>query len=254
VAEASVHPSALTHFDRRTFFFRVSDHQPWPWLSSMGLSRGLLTTWGSVATSAFSLAVAMGCNPIVFSGADFAFTGDRPYCRGTSYESQWAVWTAGTDDLPALWRTLVNRWPAVEEADLDGRSVRTAKHLVSFRNWVVEQATRLPDRRIINATGAGLLHGGPIVQQTAHAALGPLPPMDASIVHQVIREAHASVHGDPARALQEIERVLGTGSDPHRRDWRAFTDGAVSDPAIDAALKSSDYLAWALARQALPRA
>src|SRR5262249_16869518 len=32
VSEASVHPSALHGFAGRTFFFKVADHEPWPWL------------------------------------------------------------------------------------------------------------------------------------------------------------------------------------------------------------------------------
>jgi hypothetical protein len=60
VAEPSLHPAGLASFEGRTFFFKVSDHQPWPWLASLGLGRGRLATWGSVATSARDLGLRLG--------------------------------------------------------------------------------------------------------------------------------------------------------------------------------------------------
>ena len=68
---------------RRTFTFKVSNHEPWPWLETRGLTRTTLRAWGSVISSAFDLALRLGCNPIVFAGLDLAYTGMRPYCRGT---------------------------------------------------------------------------------------------------------------------------------------------------------------------------
>src|SRR5712672_2287590 len=102
-AEASLHPSALTAFDRRTFFFKVSDHEPWPWLRSLGLDRSVLEVWGSVLTGAVDLAIRMGCSPIVLVGADLAFTGNRPYCRGTTFEAQWATWVGGGESYERIW-------------------------------------------------------------------------------------------------------------------------------------------------------
>ena len=81
VAEGSLYPETLTRFTGRTFTFEVSGHEPWPWLRTHGLARGRLRAWGSVLTSAFDLALRMGCNPIVFAGADLAFTGGRTYLQ-----------------------------------------------------------------------------------------------------------------------------------------------------------------------------
>jgi GTPase SAR1 family protein len=47
-----------------------SDHEPWPWLRSLGLDRSVLEVWGSVLTGAVDLAIRMGCSPIVLVGAD----------------------------------------------------------------------------------------------------------------------------------------------------------------------------------------
>ena len=51
------------HSRGRTFFYRVGDHDPWPWLNERGLDCGRLRSWGSVLTTAFDLARVMGCSP-----------------------------------------------------------------------------------------------------------------------------------------------------------------------------------------------
>jgi hypothetical protein len=249
VAEPSLHPSAFAHFDERTFMFRVAKHQPWPWLREIGLDRALLDTWGSVATTGFSLALAIGANPIVFAGADFAFTGGRPYCRGTSFEPLWASWTSGGSSLDEIWQSWVERWPAEFQQDVHGQPARTAPHLVSFRDWIVEKAAAHPDRQIINATGAGLLTGAAIRQQTATATLGSLPALDRTSVAQVILQAHRRSRGDLARALDAASALL-TGANPAAIDaWIEFGAPAVTRPVIAAALRSPELTAWTLGQR-----
>jgi hypothetical protein len=250
VGEGSLHPSAFTSFDRRTFAFRVSTHQPWPWLGSMGLDRGVLTTWGSVATSAFSLAVLLDCNPIVFIGADLAFTGNRPYCRGTAFEAQWSTWVAGGSTLEMVWETLIAKWPAVVATDVHGQPARTASHLVAFRDWIVEQSAANVDRRIVNATEAGLLHGGHIEQKSLWEAVAGRLAIDREAFHRAIRAAHVSARGDVARAFMSIDEVLQNASHPERAAWREFADGTVPDAAVDLALKTPEHTAWSLATAA----
>src|SRR5205823_2866428 len=82
------------------------------------------------------------------------------------------------------------RWPAVTETDVTGHVVRTAPHLLSFRDWIVERAGAFPGRRIVNATGAGLLSGRCIEQQRASAVLAHAPALDRKWIHQQVRTAH----------------------------------------------------------------
>ncbi len=229
VAEGSVHPSTLRMFDGRTFTFRVSDHEPWPWLATAGVTRTELRTWGSVLTSAFDLARRLGCNPIVFTGADLAFTGGRPYCRGTIYDAAWQEWI----DKGCTWEQLMadyfSRQPEVWLDDVRGERVRTAPHLVSFRNWLVEQMTTAGERRYINATGGGILHGGAIEQGTLAGVFeggAPLGDLRARIVGQ-----HAAATAE-RRDADRIDRLLEeAAADPGRLPldrWRAFTASTVT--------------------------
>jgi hypothetical protein len=169
VAEASVHPASFTPFDGRTVMFRVAGHSPWPWLTSLGIDPGPLRAWGSVITSAFDLALVMEADPVVFVGADLAYTNDQPYCRGTTYESDWAAAAqAGGLDLAQVWDQLVTPH-AVTADDLTGEPVRTAPHLVAFRDWLVGASQT--STHVINATGAGILHGPGITLAAIGAAL-----------------------------------------------------------------------------------
>src|SRR5262249_39241897 len=53
VTEGAVAPAATELFGDRTFWFRVADHHPWPWLNGLGIDIGVLPVWGSVLTAAF---------------------------------------------------------------------------------------------------------------------------------------------------------------------------------------------------------
>jgi len=83
VAEGSIDPGVWGPFAGHTFNFKASDHHPWPWLRAHGTDRGTLRAWGSVLTTAFDLACHVGCDPVVFVGADLAQTDSLPYCQRT---------------------------------------------------------------------------------------------------------------------------------------------------------------------------
>ncbi|MCC7044672.1 MAG: DUF115 domain-containing protein [Acidobacteria bacterium] len=249
VAEGSLHPSAFMHFDQRTFVFRVADHHPWPWLQSIGVAAARLDTWGSVATSAFSLARALGCGPIALVGADFAFTDGRPYARGTSFESQWACWHAAGSSYEDIWRLLRDRWASVTiETAIDGSPVATAPHLLSFRDWVNERAAEAPGLRVINATGAGLLAGPAIEQRPLVDALGAADTIDRALIDRLLSAAHQHTRGDMTHLLAAIP-ALAEGNDETIPLWLEFAGGTASLSAITAALRSPEYAAWTIGRQ-----
>jgi hypothetical protein len=240
VAEGSVHPSGLQPFIGRTFTFRISDHDPWPWLAAAGVTRGELRAWGSVLTSAFDLARRMGCNPIVFAGADLAYTGMRPYCRGTIYDAAWQTYL----DAGCTWEQLMDdyfkRHPELSYPDIHGRPTRTAPHLVSFRDWLIEQMSAPTQTRFVNATGAGILQGACIAQIDLAAALAAAP------THADIRERLADCYRksragrrDPAIVDALIARARTTRQSLPLERWVSFTAATVTEEAIVEALLTS---------------
>jgi hypothetical protein len=233
-AECSLHPSAFASFTGRTFCFRVAEHEPWPWLRGIGLDAGLLRAWGSVLTTAFDFALRMGCDPIVFVGADLAYTDDRPYSRRTIYEEDWARETARGHDLRALWR----RWMTTatsREAAVDGTEAVTSPRLVAFRGWIVEAASHAT-RRVINATGGGILRGGRIEQLSLRQAIELTGPrVDRSALDAIWRSSASAATRTrvAALALDELQR----GAHPEVRDrWRTIceTSGLDLDDVLSA--------------------
>jgi SAM-dependent methyltransferase len=219
VAEGSVDPESLPPFEGRTFFFRVADHHPWPWLRQAGHDRVRLRAWGSVLTTAFDLALEMGCGPIVFAGADLAFTGGRPYARGTTYEEVWRHAEMGGQPIADCWSAAIAGWPDTREIGVTGDIVRTAPHLRSFRDWIASEAARATGRTIINGTGGGILVGSNIAQQSLAEALSSLPMLGAQPAARI----------SSARGFTSTERVvpMGEPDEATLAAWQAFSGPAV---------------------------
>lgn len=170
VAESALDPNAVRAFGERTFWFRVANHQPWPWFRELGLDTGQIDVWGSVLTAAFQTAVLAGCDPILIVGADLAYTNGRTYARGTTYEHDWAYSAAIGADLERAWRMQARMFEQISVPDLNGRETLTTAPLQAFRDWMVTQAARC-GRRVVNATREGILFGTGIEQSSLRAVL-----------------------------------------------------------------------------------
>jgi len=219
VAEGSVDAESLPHFAGRTFFFRIADHHPWPWLRQAGHDRGRLRAWGSVLTTAFDLALEMGCEPIVFAGADLAFTDGRPYARGTTYEEVWHRNEMWGQPLEECWSAAIAGWPDTQEVGVTGDIVRTAPHLRSFRDWIAAEAAKATGRTIINGTGGGILVGAGIDQRSLAEVLWGLPALSSSVSSRVA-EARRSSGARVAVSLGEPDAATLAA-------WQAFSGPAV---------------------------
>ena len=175
LAEGSVDPEALRQLKGRVGTFRVGPHHPWPWLQSLGVERPVVRVSGSVITAAYDLALGFGCGPIIFTGADLAFTNVQPYCRGTTFERDWAVHTARGVSLATVWKNTLMARTLIVEAGVHGDRALTSPHLVEFRNWLVARAGEAPGCRTVNASGSGILVGGTIEQADLGAVLDAYP-------------------------------------------------------------------------------
>lgn len=203
VGEGSLDPEAFSTFQDRVFAFRVADHHPWPWLHECGLDVGRLRAWGSVLTTAFDLALRMGCDPIVFAGADLAFTGGRPYARGTTYEADWRRDVAWGVRLEECWEKHLADWPVTIEPGVDGSTVPTAPHLRSFRDWLVAEAANAHGRTVANATSGGILMGSSILRTS---------------IAECLRRTDIDTEALAARARARIARAaLGNEHDSLKR-------------------------------------
>jgi hypothetical protein len=226
VAEPAVAPSSLAAFKGRIFTFRVGTAHPWPWLRAHGMSPAVLSTWGSVATSAFDLALRAGCNPIAFAGMDLAYTGGRPYCRGTTWEADWSRFLGDeTPTLEELWAADLARKPLVHHSSIGGGSVATTPTLLAFRDWLVGATSRRPDRTFVNVTGAGVL-AGPAIHQVEGRALDVwLPATRHDDLGQRLASAWRRGRLDTPRRAACLGTVLDTApgaDDTQSSPWPAW--------------------------------
>lgn len=236
VAEGSVDPRAFCEFDDRIFTFKVSDHQPWPWLLAQGLERSTLRAWGSVATSAFDLALKMGCDPIVFVGQDLGYTDGRPYCRDVTFEDEWARAVACDLSLSDVWTLNLARRTLCLEPDVRGVDTPVSNELAAFRDWLLEQFRSNPDRSYVNATGAGFLVGSG-VRQVRDGELCRIvsAPVAAS---ERVAERHAASrhHVDGKRLADRLEEAWQ--GEPGEL-WMRFAGDTVSPDQLAAAVQDS---------------
>lgn len=223
VAEGSVDPHALAAFRGRIFGCRISRHDPWPWLEAHGLSVGQLRAWGSVVTTAFDLALHMGARTIALAGVDLAFTEGRPYCRGTSFEEQWRRIEDWGTPMAAQWHASVAGWTRIDEIDVNDRPCQTAPHLVSFRDWMVEQAALASGVRVINVSGEGILKGPSIEQRSLSSLVTEWPAINIRSQLQGCWAPRIPVNDAIAQLAQvsasEIRTEVST-DDPPAVTWR----------------------------------
>jgi hypothetical protein len=265
VAEGSIAPRSFVAFGDRVFIFRVAEHAPWPWLRRMGIDRGMLRAWGSVVTSAFDLALRMGGDPVICIGTDLAYSGRQIYARGTTYEEDWRT-TAGPDrPVEWVWENIIAHRSELATG-IDGAEVPSAKGLIAFRDWLVEDSKRPNRPRLVNATGAGILFGGTFEQKSLkelglesrvsndpkrpapHQTPGPqgptlrLPddPVDRHLLNVLMSthdtpHAAASGHVMPFRKNPVRKRIASTLALRRRRasDLERWSESANLDPAWD---------------------
>jgi hypothetical protein len=235
VSESALDPAASRHFNDRTFWFRVANHEPWPWYAEMGLDVALVEVWGSVITAAFQVALLAGCDPIVFVGADLSYTDGRPYCRGTTYEFDWAVGAAEGVDLDTIWRASTAQGELVTAPDLRGAPSVSTAALTAFRDWLVAHAAR-SGRRVINATGAGMFFGPGIEQMSLGDALPNRRDVERVSTAAAVR-SEAIRPNDLAAQFRNMRSALTSRTpNPVVDRWTAFCGGALDVVATVAAL------------------
>lgn len=256
VAEGSVDAAALATLDGRVALFRVASHHPWPWLTSI-VDRLQLRAWGSVLTSAFDLALVCACDPVVFVGADLAFTGGQPYCRGTTAETHWASHAARGVSLRQVWANTLASRPLVTTRDVHDAPAASAPHLVEFRDWLVARAAELALGRTINASGAGILHGPGIRQADVTSALASCMPCAAEVRARIDLAFERTADPAPGRAVAAaLDAVIGAATPgPPVDAWITFGRPtlAVADVQAAAAAGRRALLAPVAAAPDVPR-
>ena len=127
-----------------------------------------------VVLTRIQVAVLAGCDPIVLIGADLAHTDGRPYARGTTYELQWASEVAAGATLNRAWQDqIARRRTGLSFPDIQ-RHAREHHPRVAVVSRLDAARAAKAGRRVVNATGAGILAGA-AVEQARLAASSTTP-------------------------------------------------------------------------------
>jgi hypothetical protein len=153
------------------------------------------------------------------------------------YEDDWRRRAAWGTPILDQWRAVVSSSAEHIVPDIAGAPARTAPRLVAFRDWLVEQMQREPGRQFINASGAGILWGGKIEQETPDRLASRLGPPQRDL-HGLIRERYHASDGtrvvDAARALVTNLANQSPDSEALLAAWTAFAPGLTRDQIVDA--------------------
>ena len=136
---AAASTSHANHFERWPGPISIFHLQPWlTWLAGLGQ---VLPTGGHATSAAFTLAVLLGCDPIILVAQDLAYTGGRIHASNRP---------GGEDEQ----RPEMLAVPAI-----GGGTTQTSQVMQSYLGWYSEAAQYLshsqPQRRFLNCTAAG---------------------------------------------------------------------------------------------------
>ncbi len=181
------------------------------WLEQFTGDLGENLTGGSVATAAFDLALRMGCSPIILTGQDLAFTGNRTHSGGGANDE--FVYTAsgemsGAELLHDDAISLEN--PGIVEGNL-GHTLRSSVKMTTWRNWF---EIRIAQKKVdcINATegGAAIAGAKPMCLIEVMLRYGH-PHRD---IEKIIASARpVQLPSDPSFIKQKLEILAGKARD-----------------------------------------
>jgi hypothetical protein len=208
---------------------------------------------GSVATSAFSLALRWGCDPIVFVGLDLSFPGGNYYVSSSVDGDARAVaderghvrvegWSDGFRSMKAHGGPEAPAERSIELPGWHGGTVPSSFIFSMFHRWFVEKMRSVTETRVYNCT-----EGGAFIDGMTHR---PLASVLAELTGRVDAGAlidHAAAGVGTARRDQlgaYLRKVVRSLARVRRHAARARAAIAAGD--VDGLTRTERALAGAL--------
>ena len=177
VASCFSHPEVLRDLDR--LFFMEMDAMGLPeWLGEKIGPRGEIFAGGNVSTAGLSLAVALGCNPVLMAGVDFSYAENgRTHAKG-KYREQAQL------ELP----------PGQKYYDVPGNyrpTVKTNRQMMHYIDFTKDLIAHHPETTFINANVDGARIEGAQLVRPEEMGRFAAPAFDAPGILSEIYGAHA---------------------------------------------------------------
>ena len=173
-------------------------------MSDMDTGAEPMSTGGSVATTAMSLALYMEANPIVLIGQDLALTGGKAYADGYMYKPADAFLKQQYDS-------------GFDIVGYNGETVRTDRQLLFYKTWFENRIKSLPpEQMVINSTEGGASIAGSLqipfvavcaelsVSQLSKPQLTRYAPTVPDAAHMQSLIAHIETLMDKVKAFRAI--------------------------------------------------
>jgi len=155
VTDLTAPPRAFCLAPNRTYvaavrlaFLRRREEEIWGEL-------GDLPSGGSVATSAWSLALFLGCQSIEFAGLDLAYVQDQVHAVGTQFEERDRRRSTRLRTYGTLSRSRIPRDADHSVRAVDGALVRSDPRLDLYRSWLAQSIAAHPEVRAVNLSSRG---------------------------------------------------------------------------------------------------
>ncbi|MCF8136426.1 MAG: DUF115 domain-containing protein [Desulfotignum sp.] len=145
IAAPHATPEVHQHFPPENIFWTFSKKPIEKWINQ--LAGGKTATPGASTAAHVNLtaAIMMGCDPIVFTGQDLAYSGYRDHAQGVVLNNP-----------DAAQKTFFEKNPdAVMVTSIDGDKIPSTRTFVSMRNHFEAMISANPGFRYINATEGG---------------------------------------------------------------------------------------------------
>lgn len=168
VADMVACPSVMNNFDGKKIISTTSKYYQdttgstvrettpaMDWIEQYIPSPGDVQSGGSVATSAFDLLLNMGCDPIILTGQDLAYTGREYHCSGTYHNDDWQVLTGRFRGLDTINQNLLRKRRIKYVPSFGGKGMVISDFVFDlYKFWFEDSAARVKIK-VVNATGGG---------------------------------------------------------------------------------------------------
>lgn len=213
VNAATVHP-ALFELPAQRFLTLSANSAIDDWIFDAVGEDAVVPGGGSVATTAFSLALRWACDPIVFLGLDLSFP-DGAYYVSTSSDGEArahidggmmrvAGWSPGFQAMKAAGGPAAPTERVVELPGWRGGTVPSSFVFSLFHRWFVERIRALTDTTVFNCTeGGAFIHG---MHHRPLAAVLPLLDRELDIAGEL---DGAAMTIDATRTPNIVEHLTG---------------------------------------------
>ncbi|MFC2076566.1 6-hydroxymethylpterin diphosphokinase MptE-like protein [candidate division KSB1 bacterium] len=189
--DPEVYPDVLRYHQGLKFAIDLEGKPVLKWARNYAGHKGLLPKGLSVAHTAFSLALEMGCEPIIFVGQDLAFSGGMSHSADVSSASMTSP--AEVDE-------------SLEKVEgIDSRQVTTSKVLLVFLRHFEEMLEEVAPTVIDASEGGARIKGTEVMTLREVQAVYDFKAVDVSSMLQEAASAPAEV--DSVELMESFRRL-----------------------------------------------